>query len=337
MGKHLKIHVRARILELHDLGPTNIIKQMAAEGHVVGKNAIYGIFKKWDEHQMIGDMPQPPRPRKDVTSEMLDFIDEQMETNDELTSSALEKNIEARFGVSFSTSKVKDLRRKLGWIGEKTRYCQLVREANRVKRLNFAEECLRNGDLFDDVIWSDESCIQMDWNGSLTFHRWWEPAPQKGKPKHPFKFNVWAGLSKRGATPILIFDGIMEKTFYCGEIIKSTLAPFLEEVFPDGHRFMQDNDPKHTSNMAKEIMVEAGINWWKTPPESPDMNPIENIWHELKHHLRNVKKPRTAVELESAIKEFWLTVTPEKCRKYISHLTKVLPKVVERNGRASGF
>ena len=53
-------------------------------------------------------------------------------------------------------------------------------------------------------------------------------------------------------------------------------------MYPHSHRFMQDNDPKHTSRRAAAFFAERGINWWKTPPESPDANPIENLWHELK-------------------------------------------------------
>ena len=45
---------------------------------------------------------------------------------------------------------------------------------------------------------------------------------------------------------------------------------------------MQDNDPKHTSKIAREFFTEKGIQWWKTPLESPDANPIEYLWHELK-------------------------------------------------------
>ena len=60
------------------------------------------------------------------------------------------------------------------------------------------------------------------------------------------------------------------------------LVPFIANVYPHDHRFMQDNDPKHTSRRAQEFMSDSGINWWHTPPESPDANPIENMWHELK-------------------------------------------------------
>ena len=68
----------------------------------------------------------------------------------------------------------------------------------------------------------------------------------------------------------------------CTEILGGTLSPFIQNRMPDSHRLMQDNDPKHMSRYAQNFHEEVGINWWKTPPESPDLNPIENLWHELK-------------------------------------------------------
>ena len=43
---------------------------------------------------------------------------------------------------------------------------------------------------------------------------------------------------------------------------------------------MQNNDPKHTSYVAKDIYVNKGINWWPTPASSADFNPIERVWRE---------------------------------------------------------
>ena len=69
------------------------------------------------------------------------------------------------------------------------------------------------------------------------------------------------------------------------EILKGTLKPFIDEVYPDSHRFMQDNDPKHTSRVAGEFFRENGINWWKMPAKSPDCNPIENLWHKMEEYF----------------------------------------------------
>ena len=78
----------------------------------------------------------------------------------------------------------------------------------------------------------------------------------------------------------------MKKELYV-EILDATLVPFIKDIFLAEHKFMQDNDPKHVSNYAKDWIVENEINWWTTPPESPDLNPIENLWHELKEFREN--------------------------------------------------
>ena len=120
-------------------------------------------------------------------------------------------------------------------------------------------------------------------------------------------------------------------------ILESTLLPFVDEEYSEGHKFMQDNDPKHTSRHAESFLAEKGVNWWRTPPESPDFNPIENMWHELKEFLRREVKPRTKEALISGIEQFWDTVTSEKCKKYIRHLRKVIPRAIELNGDATGY
>lgn len=116
----------------------------------------------------------------------------------------------------------------------------------------------------------------------------------------------------------------------------SFYTPFIRIVYPDGHKFMQDNHPKHCSRHARTFYEENAVNWWPTPPESPDLKPIENLWHELKE-FRRVVKPHTKADLIGGIKAFWATVTVEKCRKYIGHLDKVIPAVIECKGGPSGY
>ena len=72
-------------------------------------------------------------------------------------------------------------------------------------------------------------------------------------------------------------------------ILEGTLLPFIEKVYPEGHKFMMDNNPKHTSGYAAEWMRRNSINWWKTPTESPNLNPKENLWHELKAYIKERK------------------------------------------------
>ena len=102
----------------------------------------------------------------------------------------------------------------------------------------------------------------------------------------------------------------------------------IEKLYPNRHRFIQDNDPKHTPAWTKQFFIDNGVTWWCTLPGSPDCNPIENLWHELKEHLRREVKPRSK-ELTQGILSFWEAVDVTKCCHYINHLSKVLPKMIE--------
>ena len=128
----------------------------------------------------------------------------------------------------------------------------------------------------------------------------------------------------------------MERFLYTS-ILDRTLLPFIQQVYPSSHRFMQYNDPKHTSLHGRDFLDRNSVNWWKTPAESPDMNPIENLWNELKEYICREVKPRTKDELVDGISKFWETVTVEKCNRYINHLKKVIPRVIELNGEPTGY
>ena len=65
---------------------------------------------------------------------------------------------------------------------------------------------------------------------------------------------------------------------------------------------------------------EYSINWWKSPAESPDLNPTEQVWGSMKNFLRDKHKPREMAELKEDLRKFWDTITPQICCQYIDHL-----------------
>ncbi len=61
------------------------------------------------------------------------------------------------------------------------------------------------------------------------------------------------------------------------------------------------------------------------------------VWNELKTSVRDLK-PTSKVDLIQKIGLFWSSkLTPEKCRKYIAHMPKVLPHVILENGYSTAF
>ena len=325
------------ILSARGVKAREIKSNLGNDGIKASMSGIYWFLKKLKRDNSIVDRNRSGR-KKACTAHILNLIEESLRENNELTAEDLSTRIQDVTGHLLSISAIKHSRKALGWERSGTRYCQIIRNANQPKRLEFAEACLARGDVFENVIWTDECSVEIQRHTRRSFRKVGEPKVLRGRPKHPFKVHVWGGISMAGATDVVIFTGIMDADFYAEEIIRNTLHPFITRVFPVTHRFQQDNDPKHTSRRAVREMNDLGINWWKTPPESPDMNPIENLWAELKHFLRKCVKPSTKDELVNGISNFWATkVTPSKCRRYIGHLQKVLPKVVERQGKASGY
>ncbi len=68
-------------------------------------------------------------------------------------------------------STIKKERQKLGFEPCRPRRVHAVRDVNKVKRVEFARQCLAADDVFDDVVFTDETTVQLGDNGSLVFLR----------------------------------------------------------------------------------------------------------------------------------------------------------------------
>ena len=89
-------------------------------------------------------------------------------------------------------------------------------------------------------------------------------------------------------------------------------------LIEDDFVLQQDNAPIHTSQSTRQWLHQHDVTLLDWPPKSPDANPIENLWHEIKT-ASNRSQPKTAAELWNALQETWQqipAVCPELGRKY---------------------
>ena len=265
-------------------------------------------------------------------------LEDCLRNDDEMMAKKLKTKLSEKItnfpNVSLAT--IKRNRKECGWVCTCPHYCQLIRDANKVKRKEWCQQQLDNGEQFENVIFTDECTVQLDHCGRLCFRKEKERQILKQRVKHPAKNHIWSGISMRGATRLIMFKGNMNAIRY-GKIVEAGLVPFVRTIFPDGHRLQQDNDPKHRSNHIKRLFKFHDIYWWKTPAKSPDLIAVENCWGSLKQHLRTSYKSTNLDELMQGIEEFWNSLTPDMCRKYIRHLHRVIPKVVAVDGNPSGY
>ncbi|CAJ0947548.1 unnamed protein product [Ranitomeya imitator] len=105
-----------------------------------------------------------------------------------------------------------------------------------------------------------------------------------------------------------------------------------------GLRFVlqQDNDPKHKAKSTMEWFTNKRIQVREWPSQSPDLNPIENLWKELKTAVHK-RSPSNLTELELFAEEEWTRISVSRCTKLIETYLKRLAAVITGKGGATKY
>ena len=151
-----------------------------------------------------------------------------------------------------------------------------------------------------------------------------------------FSVMFWGCFSKVGLGPLVALEGSMNAEKYI-ELLKTTLIP---ELAAAGRpmTFMQDNAPCHTANVVKAFMAQNDIETLPWPPQSPDMNPIENLWSIIKR--RRQKKygfPKTKTELIEQIFDIWDNIKIQEVEDLADSANKRVREVLKLKGKVSKY
>ncbi|KAK3562010.1 hypothetical protein QTP86_023463 [Hemibagrus guttatus] len=219
----------------------------------------------------------------------------------------------------------------------------LLSKKNIKARLSFARKHLDDPqDFWENTLWTDET--KMEHFGRSVSHyvcRKSNTAFQKENITPTVKYGggsvmVWGCSAASGPGRLAVINGTMNSAVY-QKILKDNVRPSVCDLkLKRTWVLQQDNDPKHSSKSTSEWLKKNKMKTLEWPSQSPDLNPIEMLWHDLKKVV-HARKPSNVAELQQFCKDEWAKIPPQRCNRLIASYGKRLIAVVAAKGGPTSY
>lgn len=329
MPATLALHQRYEIvfLHCHEHGPKWGVRRIAEHLKCSISTVQYWICQ-YEKDKNLCDKPKEGRPKK--TTDKEDTFILSIATKPAVhTSTDIQKILEER-RVNLSTRTIQRRLCDAQWRYSNPLLKPLLTEDHRQKRLTWAQKYSNND--WSRVIFTDETTFYL--HGYIR-KTWQSKYCRKvhHTVKHPVKLNVWGAFTFQGFGEIICFTHNLNAEFMC-TIYERGLMPTASRYFSVNHKpwvLQEDNDPKHTSRLAKQWKQNHHVDRMDWPSMSPDLNPIENVWSLLK--LRMAKRRiKTLFGLKAAVVKEWMTLSKEYAEKLAQSMESRVVSTILRNG-----
>ena len=97
-------------------------------------------------------------------------------------------------------------------------------------------------------------------------------------------------------------------------------------------RFMEDGAPAHRAKSTKKWHQDRGVKLFEGwPGNSPDLNPIENLWSQMKH-LQRHEQATSIAGLKRIAQKVWDNITPAYHQSLYKSMPRRMQAVVDAQG-----
>ncbi|KAK3511303.1 hypothetical protein QTP70_000274 [Hemibagrus guttatus] len=306
--KELSKDTRNKMVDLHQTGKTEsaIGKQLGVKKSTVG-----AIIRKWKTYKTTDNLPRSGAPCK-ISPRGVKMITRTVSKNPRTTRGDLVNDLQ-RAGTKVTKATISNTLRRQGLKSCSARRVPLLKPVHVRARLESAREHLDDPEEdWENVIWSDETKIELFGKNSTCGV--WRRKNAELHPKNTIptvkhgggNIMLWGCFSAKGPGRLIRVKERMNEAMY-REILSKNLLPSARALkMKRGWVFQHDNDPKHTARATKEWLRKKHFKVLASewPSQSPDLNPIENLWRELKIRVAQ-RQPQNITALEEICMEEW--------------------------------
>lgn len=329
-GVHLTEKQRLRIIFLHEedhLNGAQIAKRMK-----ITERTVSLVLKKNRETGDVKD--RPGRGRKRILSELdIKEIVRQAKRGKPATEIARLHNRKSKKHISENT--VRGVLHQKGMVNLKDQPVEALSQANKEARVEYANDM--EGYNWKSVLFSDEKTFPL----SFPLQRRWQFPGHRAKKqvvRHPKKINVWGACGYYVKASLSFFDGTMDGRLY-RKVIRSKLQQdklVFSNDCPLKIRkkwvYLQDNARPHIAAESREVLEElVGTRMVPHPANSPDLNPMEDVWSWLVQRLATTNVT-TIKGLKSKITSLYDSMPWSVIRKSVDSMPRRLKACLEADG-----
>ena len=246
--------------------------------------------------------------------------------------------------------------KNLGAKAFKRRKIPKLTEKHVKRRLKFCKDRRKwTPDDWKKVIWSDESPYQLYPEGNSKNDVIWAKSPEGVETIELMKFSpkvmVWGAMTSTCLSELHIVPQktSIDAVYYQENILEKNLLPMMSRTATTGDLterkcprkkselvFMQDGARCHTAATTTQWLQDNEIQFWgkdEWPPNSPDLNPIENLWSILQESMQKEKSPPKDVDgLTKLLKKSWRNIPLETLENLVNSMPHRVKAVIEAEG-----
>uniref|UniRef100_A0A8C5LM47 Transposase Tc1-like domain-containing protein n=1 Tax=Leptobrachium leishanense TaxID=445787 RepID=A0A8C5LM47_9ANUR len=262
----------------------------------IPRETIGSIIRKFKAKGTVETLPGRGR-KKMLTSTAVRYLKRRVEKSPRVTTEELRKDL-SDVGTEVSAQTIRLTLRNEGLHARTPRRTPLLSPKNKKSRLQYAKSLTDKPQKFwDSVLWTDETKLELF--GPMDQRYAWRRKNKAYEEKNTLptvkhgggSIMLWGCFASAGTGKLQRVQGTMNSLQY----------------------------------------QEIGWNILEWPSQSPDLNPIENLWWDLKKAVA-VRKPKNVTELEAFAHDEWAKIPVDRCKTLVSSYASSLKAVITVKG-----